>query len=430
MLARRTLLALLAAVALLVGTSQLEAALSVDFGSTSGAGPLQPGYVAFDDTEGGGNPPKVRSYASPLGVGGSVGVKVRGFTHFRDYAAITGGPFVGQSDLLSDNVLRNADGTMRLTLDNLNPGTYQITTYHHSTQFGNGTLDIRLFDAAGLNQTVANAVPVTHGTSPASISTQTFQFVAGGSSVGIDFLGGSGPQHNALDGFDLDLVAGALPVVKTEVLAVDFNDRAAVGPGNTQSGFDEFVLAGGSGGSQSYGPIDVTLSPTGSSSLDDRRRGQPTNGGAFTEQELLRDFVFATGTAASNGLDVLIEGLQPNTRHEVTLWSFDDGSAAERISDWYVNGLLAVDNYAFDGNAVPAGQPASNDVYSFSFLADTNVNGELLIGGRAAGGGDPRVFLNALRLSEVRPVPEPGTLLIWSLLAGLGIGVAWRRRKK
>jgi hypothetical protein len=28
------------------------------------------------------------------------------------------------------------------------------------------------------------------------------------------------------------------------------------------------------------------------------------------------------------------------------------------------------------------------------------------------------------------PVPEPSTLLIWSLLAGLGIGVGWRRRTR
>ncbi len=27
------------------------------------------------------------------------------------------------------------------------------------------------------------------------------------------------------------------------------------------------------------------------------------------------------------------------------------------------------------------------------------------------------------------PVPEPATLLVWSLLAGLGVGLGWRRRK-
>jgi len=438
-------LALLAAVALLAGTAQLEAALNVDFGSStgSGGGPggTQAGFVAFEDTEGSGNPPKVRSYASPLGVGGTVGVKVRGFTHFRDYAAVTGGPFTGQSALLSDNVLRNANGTMRLTLDNLNPGTYQITTYHHSTQFGGGQIDTRLFDAAGLNQVVSNNVPVSGGSSPGSISTQTFQFVAGGSSVGIDFLGGSGGQHNALDGFELDQVAGGLPVVKTEVLAVDFNDRGAPessNPSVTQSGFSEFLLGGtenndfGGVTTRSFGPIDVTLTHSNGGNIGDRRRGQPTNGGAFTEQELLRDFVFARGIGSDDGLDVLIEGLTPNARYEVSLWSFDDGSATERISDWFANGVLAVDNYGFDGNAVPAGQPASNDVYSFNFLADADVNGELLIGGRAAGGGNPRVFLNALRLSEVvaGPIPEPGTLVIWCLLGAAGIGARWRRRRR
>ena len=28
------------------------------------------------------------------------------------------------------------------------------------------------------------------------------------------------------------------------------------------------------------------------------------------------------------------------------------------------------------------------------------------------------------------PIPEPSTLLVWALLAGLGIGVGWWRRKK
>jgi len=30
---------------------------------------------------------------------------------------------------------------------------------------------------------------------------------------------------------------------------------------------------------------------------------------------------------------------------------------------------------------------------------------------------------------SVEPIPEPTTLLIWSLLAGLGVGLGWRRRK-
>ena len=38
---------------------------------------------------------------------------------------------------------------------------------------------------------------------------------------------------------------------------------------------------------------------------------------------------------------------------------------------------------------------------------------------------------NVMRLGPANyNVPEPATLLIWSLLAGLGIGVGWRRRRK
>jgi len=42
------------------------------------------------------------------------------------------------------------------------------------------------------------------------------------------------------------------------------------------------------------------------------------------------------------------------------------------------------------------------------------------------------VFDRALTQAEVRnlmAIPEPSTLLIWSLLAGLGIGCGWRRRR-
>jgi len=36
--------------------------------------------------------------------------------------------------------------------------------------------------------------------------------------------------------------------------------------------------------------------------------------------------------------------------------------------------------------------------------------------------------LNFVKIGAV--VPEPGTIVIWSLLAGLGIGLGWRRRKR
>jgi hypothetical protein len=45
-------------------------------------------------------------------------------------------------------------------------------------------------------------------------------------------------------------------------------------------------------------------------------------------------------------------------------------------------------------------------------------------------GGDD-FYVDAIRILDSDPfiIPEPSTLLIWSLLAGLGIGVGWRKRK-
>jgi hypothetical protein len=407
---------------------------NVDFGNSSVAGPTQPGFVAFEDAESGGNPAKVQSYATPLGVGGTVTVEVSGYTHFRDYAAITGGPFVGQSALLSDLVLRNAAGVMRLELGNLRPGIYAITTYHHSTQFGGGTFSIRLHDGRALNQTIAAGLTTSSGQTPSSITTQTFVFRPDGSPVAIEFTGGSTPQHLSLDGFELDMVGSdsGMAVFRTPALAVDFNDRGAPGAGSTQAGFSEFLLSGTEGTpigtpvTRTFGALSVTLSHPNAGTIDDRRRAEPTNAGAFTEQELLRDVLLATGTTASDGLDVLVQGLTPSARYEVTLWAFDDGSAGTRLSDWYANGTLATDNYPFNGDAIPPA-PLSNDVYSFTFQAWSDASGALLLAGRAAGGTTPNVFLNALRLTQVTVTPEPTTL---SLLALGALAAALRRRRR
>ena len=414
--------------------------LRVDFGNATNNGGGDetgaiPGFIAFEDAEATANPARVRTYATALGNGGTADVTVRGYTHFRDYAPLTGGAAVDQNPLAADMVLRNADGVMHLVLDDLQTGTYEITTYHHSTQFGGGTLDIRLSDGAGLSQTIATGVPVSAGTTPGSISSQTFQFVALGSSVDIAFSGGADREHLSLNGFEVNLVTPGPAIVKTEVLALDINDRGAPessDPAVTQPGFSEFLLGGtensdfGGVTTHSYGGIDVSLTHSNGGNIGDRRRAEPTDAGVFTEQELLRDFVFARGTDPDDGIDVLIEGLKRNYLYEVTLWAFDDGSGGARISDWFANGELAVDDYVFDGGAVPP-SPLSDGLYSFSFLASSDGSGSLLIGGRAVSGTDPRVFLNGLRLTDVYVVPEPSTCV----LIAMGLAACrWRRRRK
>ena len=209
-------------------------------------------------------------------------------------------------------------------------------------------------------------------------------------------------------------------------LALDFNARGQMGAAHTQPGFAEFTLAGsGDVGSttRSYGAIDVTLTATSpGGNLGDRRRSEPTNSGGFTQELLLRDFVFATNAAGDEEMDVLVSGLSANTHHVVTLWSLDDLSPNARTSDWFANGVLVRDNYSFNGNDVPPA-PGSNSVYSFSFLTRSDANGNILLTGQAQSGTQPAVFLNALTIQRV--VPEPATV---GLLAFGGLALVRRRR--
>jgi hypothetical protein len=84
-----------------------------------------------------------------------------------------------------------------------------------------------------------------------------------------------------------------------------------------------------------------------------------------------------------------------------------DGSASvdSPLTQIYANG-----NYASQGSAAgyEAGVDAGTHTYSWTI-----------------GSNERRIDAAAFFVV----VPEPTTLLIWSLLAGLGVGLRWRRRK-
>ncbi len=417
------------------------AKLDIDFGSSAnaGAGPggIQAGFFGFEAAEGGGNPAVTRSFPSSLGASNTVDVTLGGYTHFRDYAAVTG-DFAGASPLLSDMTLRNADGTQTMTLGGLKPGVYEITTFHHSTQFGGGSLNINLTDANGAGQSVAAALAVSSGAAPTSVSTATINFVSDGSPVSLDIVGGTSSQHAAFNGFRLR--AGDLRE-RIPVLAIDINDRGAPDPNDpnaeqvTQAGFSEFLLGGTENDdlatptTRGYGPYSVTLSPSNANGLGDRRRTEPVDAGFFTDGQLLRDFVFARGPSVDDGLDVLVNGLKPGQLYEVTIWSFDDLSNSVRISDWFANGSLVKDDYSYDGSATPP-SPAFNDVYSFKFLANADAVGDLLVSARQDGGIDPGVFLNAMSIAEVVPEPSSFALVAIGLVALLPLRRYRRRHRR
>ena len=188
-------------------------------------------------------------------------------------------------------------------------------------------------------------------------------------------------------------------------LRVDFNERAVSPVTYTMPGFVPFVINSNvspaviqtNPTTRMFGNVTLTLSNTAPMGYDDRLRVTPTNNTGFTEALLLRDVVYSR-SVDNGGLDLGIENLLPNQPYSVTIWSFDSGSPGLRVSDWFANGVLVRENYAFNGTNFPT----SNDQYRFTFEALADASGRILVSGRrdsSSVASDFGVFLNALELT-------------------------------
>ena len=181
-------------------------------------------------------------------------------------------------------------------------------------------------------------------------------------------------------------------------LAVDFNNTGSETAVDTETGFLSFAIpqVGTGPFTKTFGGADVTLTAVGTT-METRLRTVPSNSVDFTEEKLLRDFVFTRDAAGvdGQGLDVAVQFMEPNQPFTITLWSFDSQSAS-RISDWYANGTLVRSGYAF----VSTVMPTSNDQYRFSFDVTSDAEGSILIQGRrnSASTVGINVFLNAMRV--------------------------------
>jgi len=219
--------------------------------------------------------------------------------------------------------------------------------------------------------------------------------------------GGTGWQPGQL-GAGFDAVGGG------DFVKIDFNDRDANTPANTASGFQAFVIGstGGSGAVQTgpvtrnFGPYAVTLGNLGSDGYDDRLRATPANAAGFSEGGLLRDFVFSRDQTGTGGLEVAVAGLPPRTPLQLTVWSFDSGSPGTRVSDWTANGVVAKENYSFNGSALPTADGQA----SFTADAASDAGGRLVLQGRRDVSSSAfGVFLNAFSLRAASYLPHVTT---------------------
>jgi hypothetical protein len=182
---------------------------------------------------------------------------------------------------------------------------------------------------------------------------------------------------------------------------IDFNNTGVDDiPGNTEPGFASFAIPTSGIGpfTASFGGADVTLTAIGTT-MESRKRLTPVNGGAFTEERLLQDFVFTRDAAIDQGLDIAVDFMEPNTPYRVSVWSFDTGSTGNnRVSDWTANGALVNSGWTFIGSTLPV----DNNTYRFNFDTISDSAGKILIQGRrnAGAAGAINVFLNALQVAR------------------------------
>ena len=233
------------------------------------------------------------------------------------------------NDLAADFVYDNGSGqAVGLTIRDLAPGAYkaEVWAWDQAVPLGNQIVGITQF-AAGPE------IIFTTGFSPSA--TDPFMFTFDSTNLpdgfGIFTRESNSRDESRFNALRLTAISQA-PDGGLD-LKIDLNDRSARGAANTQAGFEEFFLYGGGtpqSTTQYYDGATVTIRGVGVN-LDDRRRTQPVNGGAFDQQELLRDFIFAINPGAEDeSMEILFEGLVPDLLHEITIWSFDDGSAPTR----------------------------------------------------------------------------------------------------
>ena len=196
-----TELALAVLIALLTSSSQAAVLVAVDIGMEPQA--VEPGFTGY-------SAPALAEFEPQAFPGGTWDIDVTDGLSLaaRNYGNIETSP---GGDLLEDSVLANQtqsnpDFFFELVLDELAPGDYNLTTYHHSFAFGGATAEVSVgADSASL--VILGTITSTTGTNISGATELSVDFTvtseADGFTVRFRPTNASGSFHFDLSGFEL-----------------------------------------------------------------------------------------------------------------------------------------------------------------------------------------------------------------------------------
>lgn len=205
------------------------------------------------------------------------------------------------------------------------------------------------------------------------------------------------------------------------MLKVDFND--ASGPSPTNPGWTGVTLPGANGINAGAVGANVQVILNTNQGIagvgaDDRDRGA-TNSPSPTD--LSRDFVFGKG--GTDYLEVLVSNVNPGT-YTFTGYFHDTTPPTNLVdnveTDVFLNGVEKISDLArSDGNETMSSG-------SFTF---TTAGGPLsfqVVGSLISNGNLTAHVINGFTIAAV---PEPGALLVWSMLSGVAV-VRFRGKRR
>lgn len=236
------------------------------------------------------------------------------------------------------------------------------------------------------------------------------------------------------------LLAGIVMLTATsgalgQFLSVDFQHTTTSAPGVTQSGFSPFDETDSNPltFTTSQGDVSVTIGSKDADLSGFFTRGGLSNSGAFTFADLYNDFVFDNG---SSGEDLTLSlsgpGIDADSDYLLTFFSFDPLSTQgdHEVTISPTSGTTGDPlTILWSGSDVPT----SNEEFAATGIFQSNGLGQLnfLLTDQFSGATQTAgIRLNGFQIAATA-VPEPISLPVWILAAGVALGalrIVRRRR--